>query len=316
MVYNAEFAVGLPSPGAAVTPGLVNTGTSAQNALVSLGTVSTPGGNQVEVSFSGTMQQVILGDLSIGEFGAGISVTDTSGNPIPGVDQYPVVSGLGTSTLSLSFSGAQTTSGNLPSGTYKLNFVGNGLVGNGRAVDVSGNGSTGVDTTAGVEFTITAASSSSADFDGDGDVDGRDFLAWQRGFGTPAAGRADGDADNDADVDSADLSIWQGQYGTGSVVAAMTAAPELSEESAEQEATFTLVGNTWVSLPGVLTPQVAEAVFAESSFETVRPAAARGSFASATRSDWSEPLSVEEEAEELQAADEVFADWESVLSLV
>ncbi len=37
------------------------------------------------------------------------------------------------------------------------------------------------------------------DFDGDGDVDGRDFLAWQRGNG-----------------DSVDLAAWQGSYGQGS----------------------------------------------------------------------------------------------------
>ena len=62
-----------------------------------------------------------------------------------------------------------------------------------------------------------------ADLDGDGDIDGRDFLAWQRGYGiqAPNATKADGDADNDLDVDGDDLGIWQGQYGTaGAVVAA------------------------------------------------------------------------------------------------
>lgn len=53
----------------------------------------------------------------------------------------------------------------------------------------------------------------SADFDEDGDIDGSDFLAWQRGFGTPNAMKADGDADNDLDVDSDDLTIWTDQYG-------------------------------------------------------------------------------------------------------
>jgi predicted outer membrane repeat protein len=53
-----------------------------------------------------------------------------------------------------------------------------------------------------------------ADFDGDGDVDGRDFLAWQRGYGIPApyAIKSDGDADDDTDVDGYDLAIWQNQY--------------------------------------------------------------------------------------------------------
>ncbi len=61
-----------------------------------------------------------------------------------------------------------------------------------------------------------------ADFDHDSDVDGSDFLAWQRGFGTiaPNATKADGDADNDQDVDAVDLAIWQSQYGLGAAAAA------------------------------------------------------------------------------------------------
>ena len=53
-----------------------------------------------------------------------------------------------------------------------------------------------------------------ADFDTDSDVDGFDFLAWQRGFGTATnATKADGDADNDEDVDSDDLAVWESQFG-------------------------------------------------------------------------------------------------------
>jgi predicted outer membrane repeat protein len=53
-----------------------------------------------------------------------------------------------------------------------------------------------------------------ADFDNDGDVDGRDFLTWQRGYGTPDALHPDGDANFDGLVDGIDLGIWQAQYGT------------------------------------------------------------------------------------------------------
>jgi hypothetical protein len=64
----------------------------------------------------------------------------------------------------------------------------------------------------------------SADFDGDGDVDGRDFLAWQRGFGTSDAGKQHGDADNDGIVDGADLGVWQDQYGSApQIIAAIDA---------------------------------------------------------------------------------------------
>jgi hypothetical protein len=74
----------------------------------------------------------------------------------------------------------------------------------------------------------------SADFDGDGDVDGRDFLAWQRGFGTPAptAFKSQGDSDNDLDVDGADLGVWQLEYGTPPGPLVATLAVEDSVEPA------------------------------------------------------------------------------------
>ena len=51
------------------------------------------------------------------------------------------------------------------------------------------------------------------DFDGDGDVDGRDFLAWQRGQSpTP--------------LSSNDLLDWQSNYGPGAVQALATSVPE------------------------------------------------------------------------------------------
>ena len=60
---------------------------------------------------------------------------------------------------------------------------------------------------------VATPTADSADFDSDGDVDGADFLAWQRGFGTPGANKPDGDADNDNDVDAIDLVVWADQYG-------------------------------------------------------------------------------------------------------
>jgi hypothetical protein len=51
------------------------------------------------------------------------------------------------------------------------------------------------------------------DFDGDGDVDGRDFLAWQRGE-SPSPLSAD------------DLAQWQAAYNGGSLTASATAVPE------------------------------------------------------------------------------------------
>jgi hypothetical protein len=86
----------------------------------------------------------------------------------------------------------------------------------------------------------------SADFDGDGDVDGRDFLAWQRGFGTSGATQGDGDADHDEDVDGDDLGVWQEQYGTSqlSVVGGqLLDSQELRVESQEPELDSSLRGN-------------------------------------------------------------------------
>lgn len=50
-------------------------------------------------------------------------------------------------------------------------------------------------------------------FNGDAIVDGTDFLAWQRGFGTVDATQADGNSDDDTDVDASDLAAWQVAYG-------------------------------------------------------------------------------------------------------
>ncbi len=61
------------------------------------------------------------------------------------------------------------------------------------------------------------------DFDGDGEVTGNDFLAWQRGLGTPGlqGSAASGDADGDRDVDADDLGLWSQNYGA----APQSAAP-------------------------------------------------------------------------------------------
>lgn len=67
-----------------------------------------------------------------------------------------------------------------------------------------------------------------ADFDGDSDVDGKDFLAWQRGFGINdgSAQPADGDATGDGNVDGDDLLVWQDQFGGTPLSANVAAVPE------------------------------------------------------------------------------------------
>lgn len=70
-----------------------------------------------------------------------------------------------------------------------------------------------------------SAAATNADFNGDGSVDGDDFLAWQRGFGTGTT-LAQGDANGSGTVDAADLAIWKSKFGTSGAVAATGAVPE------------------------------------------------------------------------------------------
>jgi 6-phosphogluconolactonase (cycloisomerase 2 family) len=84
------------------------------------------------------------------------------------------------------------------------------------------------DDIAGGDFVVTitlADPTPSGDFNDDGNTDGYDFLAWQRGFGTPApAASIDGDADYDLDVDSDDLGIWEEMFGASTAPAPATLA--------------------------------------------------------------------------------------------
>jgi hypothetical protein len=70
-----------------------------------------------------------------------------------------------------------------------------------------------------------AAMPEDADFNGDGDVDGADFLAWQRGFGTGTTLEM-GDADANGVVDAVDLGIWKAQFGVSTAAVAVAAIPE------------------------------------------------------------------------------------------
>jgi hypothetical protein len=71
-----------------------------------------------------------------------------------------------------------------------------------------------------------------ADFDDDGDVDGRDFLAWQRGFGAMGeVTNSSGDADLDGSVDDYDLAIWQANYGDVSEALLTSVVPEPNSTS-------------------------------------------------------------------------------------
>lgn len=98
-------------------------------------------------------------------------------------------------------------------GTVTLSYVGS-----------AATGSTGND----IVLNLVAGAASNADFNSDGTVDGSDFLAWQRGFGTTTGGTlAGGDANGDGAINADDLTIWKNQYGTpGGITSAAAAVPE------------------------------------------------------------------------------------------
>lgn len=274
LVYDAAQSTGnIPSTGAAVTPGLTNTGNSAANPIVTVTSVDTAGG--VVINFDGDVEQVLIGDgtsFAGPGVGPGISVTNTDGTEIAGVDaalRRDNITGLGTGSLAISFTGSATVSGNLPAGTYNLNFIGDSVVANGRALDAQGTGSP---SNTSIEITVTAVAGPDADFDNDGNTDGSDFLAWQRGFGTGTT-NTEGDADGDGDVDAADLSDWQSEYG-GAPALAVVQQPAFESTEAS-----VVPSRAWASAPrsGYQPSEVAAeeaiAVLLDSAFDSAELAA-------------------------------------------
>ena len=64
------------------------------------------------------------------------------------------------------------------------------------------------------------------DFVEDNDIDGKDFLAWQSGFGiiAPNGTKGDGDANDDQNVDAVDLGFWLQQFGLAESPAPLSVA--------------------------------------------------------------------------------------------
>lgn len=62
------------------------------------------------------------------------------------------------------------------------------------------------------------------DYDSDGDVDGADFLAWRREFGSTTMLAADGNGNGV--VDAADYVVWRHQFGQANGVSSLSVVPE------------------------------------------------------------------------------------------
>ena len=85
-----------------------------------------------------------------------------------------------------------------------------------------------VEVHAGGDIGSPGVSIDDADFDDDLDVDGKDFLAWQRGLATGTT-HAEGDANGDGVVNHIDLAVWEAQYGGSSpLMGTFVAVPEPS----------------------------------------------------------------------------------------
>ncbi|MCA9235081.1 MAG: PEP-CTERM sorting domain-containing protein [Planctomycetales bacterium] len=78
-----------------------------------------------------------------------------------------------------------------------------------------------------ISYTLATPPASDADFNDDGIVDGEDFIAWQRGFGTLSGATNElGDADGNGTVDAADLAAWQSSFGGTTAAPLASATPE------------------------------------------------------------------------------------------
>jgi hypothetical protein len=196
LVYTIARSTDLPlapSSGTAITPGEANT--SAASGLVSLTSVTpnNPVGT-FTLNFSAPVTQLLLGS---GGNQAAISLTNPAGNVITGINVVANATGVGSATWTVSFAGPNVVSGKLPPGSYRLNFTGNNLIGNGRAVDTA-NTATVAGSDRQLLFNVVAAP---GDFNLDGTVDAADYVRWRKTDNTPA-----------------NYTLWRANFGNTSTV--------------------------------------------------------------------------------------------------
>jgi hypothetical protein len=236
LLYEPEEAFALPVSGAAMTPGEANV--SAGSQLVSLTSVTPNANGTVTVTFSASVSQLLIGDDSASMTeGSGITITDTSGVPIGVVNNKPDVAGVGTATWTLSFTGSGVIGGQLPEGIYQLNFVGNGMVGNGRAVDVNNDGSQ-IDGFRAFQFAV-GAPILVGDYNGNGVVDAADYTTWRDRLGQPGNTLLNRDpANGDGPISRDDYDSWKANFGVvlpigaGGGSAAIVATSEVARSAA------------------------------------------------------------------------------------
>lgn len=149
----------------------------------------------------------------------------------------------------------------------------------------------------------------SADFDNDGDVDGRDFLAWQRGHGMANPTKADGDANNDGQVNSADLLVWQDQYGSPPPVVTLAALTLESEPEESSDEVATPLVSWW---PLMTNANTEEEYFDETSVATAQDDLDQA-FEQYSVIDFTEPSDFGDIAV-CRSEDELAVEWEDLLA--
>ncbi|MGL4513006.1 MAG: Calx-beta domain-containing protein [Lacipirellulaceae bacterium] len=267
LLYEAAESFGLPSPGAALTPGEVNVGTPVQSPLVSIQSVVVNPNGTATVTFSAPVTQALIGDQGfVGPEGTAIAVTSQAGLAIAGIDVLPTISGLGSNTLQLSFTGPATVGGGLPTGSYRLNFVGNALIANGRAVDAAATGANGTDRQFG--FTV-AATTLVGDYNGDGFVNAGDYTVWRDSLGstTNLAANGDNTGASAGVIDQADYAAWVANYGASAPATALAVLVE--EEPASAPLSVALVDAVFASMLDEVATPIALAVAADTTEESL-----------------------------------------------
>jgi Calx-beta domain len=214
LLYQSNISFGLPVIGSAASPGDPNTGNASQSPLVSLQTVTQNPDGSVTATFSGMVSQVNAGDGSAAmATGAGVTITDANGVVVPSIDARPMITGIGTNTLRMTFSGGGVVNGRLPAGTYRLNFVGNGIIANSRATDVANN-NTQINGFRGELLTV--APSVDGDFDNDGDYDCADVNALTTAVATSGS-VSTFDLNGDSLLSILDVDAWRAEAGAANL---------------------------------------------------------------------------------------------------
>ncbi len=215
LVYETGNSSGLPSLGASLTPGEINVGTDAVSPRVALTGVTAGAGFSLDVAYNGPISQVLDGNITspLAVNGPGISITDTAGMAVVGVSVEPNVTGLGTSLLNVTFTGNATTNGQLPLGSYQINFSPNSLIGNGRSTDNDLDALTTSESLGSVAFDVVGGA---GDYNQDGRVDAADYTVWRDNLGATVASGTSADGNGDGMIDATDYTVWRSNFGSSS----------------------------------------------------------------------------------------------------